>query len=231
MTITYSDFLQTVAENEGEVLVTDAREKPFRVEKSRTGMRITPTISGKPRTVNAQGIQKYLAIFNATQSTALTDYPKKHLFHASYVVAVIRLWLGQKEALVPSSPVEPIDKAEFDAEFSAEEGAEKVRSHRSRERSFELVRMVKAHFTSKHGGRLFCEVCSFDFGATYGEPDFIEAHHRIPLRDLQPGTITKLSDLAMVCANCHRMLHRGNPWPTVEELKARFEVLKAARGG
>lgn len=36
----------------------------------------------------------------------------------------------------------------------------------------------------------------FDFGQTYGEPDFIEVHHLIPLRDLKPGDKTKLSDLA-----------------------------------
>ena len=54
----------------------------------------------------------------------------------------------------------------------------------------------------------------------------LEAHHRIPLCDLEPGTKTKLSDLAMVCANCHRMLHRGNPWPTVDKLKLKIEAKK-----
>jgi 5-methylcytosine-specific restriction protein A len=28
-----------------------------------------------------------------------------------------------------------------------------------------------------------------------------------------------LSDLALVCSNCHSMLHRGNPWPSVDELR------------
>jgi putative restriction endonuclease len=103
--------------------------------------------------------------------------------------------------------------------FDAPEGAPTVRSHRRRERSREQVRMAKAIFRQKHG-RLFCQVCEFDFGQTYGEPDFIEVHHLIPLRELKPGDKTKLSDLTMVCPNCHRMLHRGSPWPTIEALRA-----------
>ena len=85
--------------------------------------------------------------------------------------------------------------------------------------------MAKKVFQAKHG-RLFCQVCGFDFGRTYGEPDFIEVHHLIPLKDLKEGQKTKLSDLAMVCPNCHRMLHRGSPWPTIEQLKQRLEVAK-----
>ncbi|ODA35047.1 hypothetical protein A6X21_04780 [Planctopirus hydrillae] len=110
---------------------------------------------------------------------------------------------------------------EIDLEFSAPEGDLTVRTHRRRERSRELVRIAKQLFRNQNDGRLFCEVCGFDFGKFYDEPDFIEAHHRIPLCDVAPGAITKPSDLAMVCANCHRMLHRGSPWPTIEDLKRR----------
>ncbi|MBN4084034.1 HNH endonuclease [bacterium AH-315-A03] len=31
-------------------------------------------------------------------------------------------------------------------------------------------------------------------------------------------TTTRLSDLALVCSNCHRMIHRRSPWPTPIEL-------------
>ena len=59
------------------------------------------------------------------------------------------------------------------------------------------------------------------FAAAYGErgDGFIECHHTIPVRDLRPGSRTRLSDLALVCANCHRMIHRRSPWLTVEELR------------
>ena len=60
---------------------------------------------------------------------------------------------------------------------------------------------------------LACEVCGFDFHATYGElgRDYAECHHTKPISTMQPGDTTKLADLAIVCANCHRMLHRPNP--------------------
>ena len=71
-------------------------------------------------------------------------------------------------------------------------------------------------------GSLACQVCGFDFGACYGElgDGFIEAHDRTPLA--QAGaheTKTSVHDLALVCANCHRILHRRVGWLTVEELR------------
>ncbi|EOW9267990.1 HNH endonuclease [Vibrio cholerae] len=39
----------------------------------------------------------------------------------------------------------------------------------------------------------------------------MEAHHIIPLSELcsVDGSKTRLEDLAIVCSNCHRMLHRA----------------------
>ena len=59
-------------------------------------------------------------------------------------------------------------------------------------------------------GALRCEGCGFDFAATYGElgHGFAECHHVVPLADLRAGSRTRLSDLVILCANCHRMIHR-----------------------
>ncbi|WP_308114324.1 HNH endonuclease [Streptomyces brasiliscabiei] len=47
----------------------------------------------------------------------------------------------------------------------------------------------------------------------------MECHHVIPLHEAGEGQ-TKLIDLALVCANCHRMIHRRAPvahtWRTSE---------------
>lgn len=61
-------------------------------------------------------------------------------------------------------------------------------------------------------GRLRCEVprCGFDFAERYGEvgKDFAHVHHLNQLA--HTGKVrTTLSDLAIVCANCHAMIHRG----------------------
>jgi 5-methylcytosine-specific restriction protein A len=68
-------------------------------------------------------------------------------------------------------------------------------------------------------GRLACEVCSFDFEKTYGERGrgFAECHHTLPL---STGVRqTRLSDLAIVCSNCHRMIHRRSPLLSLDELR------------
>lgn len=44
--------------------------------------------------------------------------------------------------------------------------------------------------------------------------------HRSPGGDHRPGDKTRLQDLALLCANCHRMIHRARPWLSVEEVRA-----------
>lgn len=99
------------------------------------------------------------------------------------------------------------------------EGRIVERLHKSRERSRTLVRAKLADVLTKTG-RLACEACGFDFEATYGAAarGMAECHHRVPLSAIGPSNTT-LADLAVVCANCHRYLHRVRPMPTVEELR------------
>ena len=56
-----------------------------------------------------------------------------------------------------------------------------------------------------------CEVCGFDFEREYGTK-YIEAHHIIPISEMkkkgQAYRTLKEKDLAMLCSNCHRMIHR-----------------------
>jgi 5-methylcytosine-specific restriction protein A len=40
--------------------------------------------------------------------------------------------------------------------------------------------------------------------------------------------VTTLDDLAVVCANCHRMLHK-RPWRTVPELRELLRSRRAAK--
>ncbi len=100
------------------------------------------------------------------------------------------------------------------------EGRELERKHRSRERNQAAIRAAKDAFVKKHG-KLFCQVCGFDFQDKYGEAGrgFIEGHHTIPISDLAGEVKTKARDIALVCANCHRMLHRKRPWFKMKDLK------------
>jgi predicted HNH restriction endonuclease len=50
----------------------------------------------------------------------------------------------------------------------------------------------------------------------------------IPVSKLRKTDKTKLSDIAMVCSNCHRMLHR-EPWLTVETLQDLITKISATQ--
>lgn len=105
------------------------------------------------------------------------------------------------------------------------EGARVLRAHLQRERNQTLVRRAKAAFV-KQRGRLYCEACGFDFQAVFGAlgTGYIEAHHEEPLAGREQEAETRIQDLRMVCANCHRMLHRrlGANALTVDALRTRL---------
>lgn len=99
-----------------------------------------------------------------------------------------------------------------DSELVAMEGATRIAliRHRTRE---QFLRDAKINEARRSGnGRLKCEVprCGFDFEEIYGEigRDFAHVHHLKPLGDRTAPSQTKLDDLAVVCANCHAMIHR-----------------------
>lgn len=111
-----------------------------------------------------------------------------------------------------------------DLDDEAPEGRILTAIHKRRERSPALARKKKAQVLKRFGA-LKCEVCGFDFAKRYGDlgVGFAECHHRAPLASLAQQSRTKLSDLAVVCANCHRMIHRSRPMVTVEELRLKLK--------
>jgi len=93
-------------------------------------------------------------------------------------------------------------------EATGDEGTRRLVEHMRVERDRRLVEAKKRE--ARKNGTLACEACGFDFERRYGHigRDFCEVHHRKPLS--RTGlTRTRLSDLAVVCSNCHRMLHRA----------------------
>jgi 5-methylcytosine-specific restriction protein A len=117
------------------------------------------------------------------------------------------------------------------ADADAAEGAVLTRLHRFRERDSTLAKTRKAQELKK-SGRLVCEACDFDFAEAFGERGlgYIEVHHTRALETLKAGDRTKLSELALLCANCHRMVHAKRPWLSVEELRLLVRAAKGAPG-
>lgn len=105
-----------------------------------------------------------------------------------------------------------------DEEF--EEGKMLTIFHKKRERNKKLVKMKKSTVLNITG-KLLCEICDFDFEAKYGElsKGYIECHHNKPISSLNENETIKLSDLSILCSNCHRMIHRIRPWKSVLEIK------------
>jgi 5-methylcytosine-specific restriction protein A len=103
----------------------------------------------------------------------------------------------------------------------APEGQLLTRVHQVRERNSKLTDGHKKAVLAETG-KLACEGCGFDFVAVYGDRGhgFIECHHTVPVSSLEPGAKTRRADLALVCANCHRMIHRRAPWLSMDELRA-----------
>lgn len=101
-------------------------------------------------------------------------------------------------------------------EYSAHEGEAWKRvaliTQRRREHKFRAKKIEEALI--KNHGRLICEVkgCGFDFFRRYGEigRNYAHVHHRQPLSKApMSGKKLTLADLAIVCANCHAMVHIG----------------------
>lgn len=113
----------------------------------------------------------------------------------------------------------PATLPDIDLPSAGTEGAARLVSHLRRERNRALVEAKKAATLSTKG-RLCCEVCGFDFSATYGTlgDGFCEVHHLVPLSASSESITTTLDDLAVLCSNCHRVIHRSTPMLSVTEL-------------
>jgi len=100
------------------------------------------------------------------------------------------------------------------------EGQRRLVRHLQRERKRTIVRMKK-----KQAASLDCEVCGFSFGRVYGTcvVDFCEVHHLVPLSEAVDGTKTRMEDLAIVCANCHRVIHLRNPPYEMDDVRRMLE--------
>lgn len=115
------------------------------------------------------------------------------------------------------SKSEPLPPAEQEEESTFAEGTVLYRMHRTRERKPEAIRKAKQR-AKKLKGKLTCEVCDFDFAEVWGE-EYIECHHTKPVSQLRPGQETRIEDLALLCANCHRMAHKREAWLNPVELR------------
>ena len=84
-----------------------------------------------------------------------------------------------------------------------------------RRRNSSLIQAKKANSDYR------CEVCDFSFEEAYGPigHEYIVAHHVEPLSNRSKPSMTSLGDIALLCANCHAMVHTSNPPLSLDQLR------------
>lgn len=140
--------------------------------------------------------------------------------HAPSVLALIALetgralrppaWFSERETpMLEEDDARSNDAVDDDFSGALEgEAREVLRWHRHRERELRTKKIVAV---LRSGAALDCEVCGYNFGRVWGSDGdgFIEVHHLRPLGARDEAEATPLTELALLCANCHAMAHRG----------------------
>lgn len=109
------------------------------------------------------------------------------------------------------------------------EGKVLTRVHRQKERSKSLRKKLIENRLSE--GALKCEMCSCK--AKHDDIDIssamFEAHHIKPLAEMVGETKTKLKDMALLCANCHRLIHKisasNKKWYSIKAAREYFNFI------
>lgn len=140
---------------------------------------------------------------------------------------ILQLLASRNPAILKIWTIKPAKRLETlvaDLDFSASEGRSKFTAHLQRERNPQLATRKKTEVV-RRTGKLQCEACGFDFEKVFGQigKGFCEVHHKKPLSDRIQNQQTKLNDLAILCSNCHRIIHRTDPIWSVAKLHSHLQ--------
>lgn len=145
-----------------------------------------------------------------TDKRVVAEFPKTRAAELSALAALIRRDLRFLES-PPDSP----DEETFT------EGGVATAAHRKRD-----GRLRKKLLATRKDGDLFCAICEFRppvIDRVLRE-SFFETHHKVPLAEAKEPKKTRVSDLVLLCAGCHRFLHKlivkNRRWMGVEDARA-----------
>lgn len=94
-----------------------------------------------------------------------------------------------------------INVEDFDSNIEIEEGKTITKLVEVKKRN-SLARKLKLEEFKSINGKLYCEVCGID------DEIVLDVHHdKVSVANMKEGYITKLEDLRLICANCHRKVH------------------------
>lgn len=148
----------------------------------------------------------------------ILEFPRERAHELSHLATAIRSALSAGEA------AEEIAEDEVFAE-----GHVLTSRHRRRDRRLR-IKLLR----SKSDSALCCAMC--DFRGDGLDRDlreaFFEAHHIRPLADIKGETSTRLTDMALLCASCHRFLHKlickKRSWVSIPEARTARRAANAS---
>jgi predicted HNH restriction endonuclease len=156
-------------------------------------------------------------VFKGVNSTTIKDAANEAIRVQSEIFGMTNA--GSAEKIEELSKLPPSD---LEASLQGKEGRLLTRLHSYKERDRKFSQQTKQYYKSKNGGKLICDGCGVDPNTRYGASGerCVEAHHKVPIEELQPDSITTVEEMAILCANCHRIVHSKKPCLTVDELRA-----------
>jgi len=142
------------------------------------------------------------------------DFPSFRLLLGGEQHTVLRLTedhLAQLKAALSSA-------LKCDKEIKVREGDLASHTIRFRQRNRAIIE------AKKRTSRGICEACAMSFPARYrlAGKDCLQVHHKNPIAEREAARVTRLSDLVLLCPNCHAVVHAFAPELTLEQLKGRI---------
>ena len=162
--------------------------------------------TGEERYICYSEITKFCNRFNDTQSFKTGTYHDQ--FNKSYLLPIAKAF--EITEISFNLPEEVCDPENFI------EGAVRNISVNAYERNPQARISCINHYGAK------CIICSFDFGATFGDfaESFIHVHHIYPLSDIKSEyNVDPILDLRPVCPNCHAVIHMRGVCLSLDEVK------------
>ena len=151
------------------------------------------------------------------------EYDAMNLPSDSKLVADLNVILEAYSSLF-NNEIEPLDEDDAELIASRYKTIEEKKIyclHRRIERKSCVKEVKKIH-------GLKCECCGLNFEERYGKlgKGFIEVHHLIPLSSLKLGECKEYDphkDFAVLCSNCHRMIHRQSDPSDIDALRKQLK--------
>lgn len=191
-----------------------------------TGARFHPLERRRPSFRNPDGValklQNLLSAIDPNRGLSssemdramVAEYPESRAAEVAALASLIH------DEIVRGNVVEPIPEDEVFAE-----GYILTSSHRSRD-----YRLRKKLLAKKSDDQLVCEICEFEAPALERSlrESFFEAHHIRPLSGFEGVTSTRVKDMSLLCAGCHRFIHKlivmNKSWASIEDARIKLHA-------